>query len=59
MSTAVIIVIALVVICMCVASGDDGMPKCPICRDNKSVEVLTMGYDTEWIDCPGCQQHEL
>lgn len=31
-------------------------PRCPICKDSGSVEVL-MGTDTDWVDCPCCR-HE-
>ena len=29
-------------------------PYCNICSDSKQIEVLIMGTDTQWIECPYC-----
>ena len=29
-------------------------PSCKICKDCKQIEVLVMGTDTVWVECPYC-----
>jgi len=31
-------------------------PKCRVCRDTKKIEVLVIGTDTEYVECPYCSE---
>jgi len=34
------------------------MTKCNICNGKKEIEVLVMGTDTDWVECPYCKPDE-
>jgi hypothetical protein len=34
------------------------MAKCNICNDRKEIEVIVMGTDTDWVECPYCKPSE-
>jgi hypothetical protein len=34
------------------------MAKCNICNDRKEIEVIVMGTDTDWVECPYCKPDE-
>jgi hypothetical protein len=34
------------------------MAKCNICNDRKEIEVIVMGTDTDWVECPCCKPSE-
>jgi hypothetical protein len=33
-------------------------PECKICKDRKEIEVIVMGTDTDWVECPYCSPKE-
>jgi thymidine kinase len=32
--------------------------KCDICNGRKEIEVIVMGTDTDWVECPYCKPSE-
>jgi len=34
------------------------MAKCDICNGRREIEVIVMGTDTDWVECPYCKPSE-
>lgn len=33
-------------------------PQCTICNDSKNIEVIVMGTDTDYVECPYCSDKD-
>jgi len=34
------------------------MEKCQTCNGRKRIEVIVMGTDTDWVECPDCKPNK-